>query len=196
VNYLIRGIYTAVTGLITQEAKMDVITNNMSNVNTNGFKSDTLSVKKFDDVLIESYDRQKGEGAGKKVLGSLSMGSKIDETSSSFEQGVLQATDSNADFAIDGRGFFTVSRNTGTTTEKYYTRDGHFHANAAGDLVNASGDSVLDTNGNKINVGINKFTCDESGILTSLQGQPIKNLLKLEIICIKLLIQNNRVRLM
>ena len=160
---MIRGLYTAVSGLITQEAKIDVITNNMANINTNAFKGDDLKVKKFSDVLVQSYDRQKGPNSARVNIGSLSQGSRIDETDTSYEQGLLQETGTQTDFALDGRGFFTVLRNNGTATQKYYTRDGHFHVNSTGLLVNDAGDSVLDTQGNTINVGNNKFTCDASG---------------------------------
>ena len=163
---MIRGIYTAVNGLVTQEAKMDVITNNMANANTTGFKGDTLSIKKFDDVLIQSYERKDGISSNPRIIGSLSLGSRIDETSTSFEQGLLQSTDMDTDFALEGRGFFTVLRDNGAGTQKYYTRDGHFHLNSAGVLVNNSGDSVLDSNGNKITIGNNKFSCDSSGNIT------------------------------
>ena len=54
---MIRSFYTAVSGMITQEAKQDVITNNLANVNTVGFKEDTLEVKPFNDVLLQNYDK-------------------------------------------------------------------------------------------------------------------------------------------
>jgi len=166
VESMIRGIYTAVSGLITQEAKMDVITNNMANTNTTGFKADDLKIKKFDDVLLESYDRMKGKNSPKTTIGSISLGSKIDETTTSFDQGSVQDTGNKTDFALDGRGFFTVQKNTGTTTQNYYTRDGHFHVDSKGLLVTASEDTVLDSNGNGINVGTNKFTSDANGNIT------------------------------
>lgn len=160
---MIRGLYTAVSGLITQEAKMDVITNNMANANTVGFKGDDLKIKKFEDVLLQSYDRLKGKNSPKTTIGSISLGSKIDETTTSFDQGSMQNTGNQADFALDGRGFFTVQRNNGATAQKYYTRDGHFHVNPKGILVTDAGDTVLDSNGNSINVGSNKFVSSADG---------------------------------
>ena len=160
---MIRGLYTAVSGLITQEAKMDVITNNMANTNTTGFKSNDLKIKKFDDVLLQSYDRLNGK---KATIGSISLGSRIDETTTSFEQGSIDSTGNQTDFSLNGSGFFTVQRNNGTTNQKYYTRDGHFHADTKGTLVTDSGDTVLDTNGNAINVGLNTFSSDAAGNIT------------------------------
>ena len=160
---MIRGLYTAVSGLVTQEAKMDVITNNMANANTTGFKADDLKIKKFDDVLLQSYNRLNGE---KNTIGSISLGSRIDETTTSFEQGSISATDNQTDFALDGSGFFTVKKDNATDTQKYYTRDGNFHVNPKGLLVTESGDTVLDSNDNTINVGNNKFTSDSTGNIT------------------------------
>jgi len=168
---MIRGLYTAVSGLITQEAKQDVITNNMANINTVGFKGDNLAVKKFDDVLISNYDKVLGGKNVKNVIGSLSMGSRIDEVNTDFTAGMLQETDKWTDFAIEGQGFFTVLRNDGISSKEMYTRDGHFHVNGAGFLVNDSGDNVLGKNlatgkNEPIYVGKGKANSDNEGNLS------------------------------
>lgn len=144
---MIRGLYTAVSGLITQEAKQQVITNNLANANTVGFKKDDLAIKKFDDVLIENYDKIAGSKNVRNIIGSLSFGSEIDETKTFFTQGMLQNTEKATDFAIDGRGFFSVARTDANgNSETFYTRDGHFHVNIQGYLVNDNGDNVLGRN--------------------------------------------------
>jgi flagellar basal-body rod protein FlgF len=153
---MIRGLYTAVSGLITQEAKQQVITGNIANANTTGFKSDNLSIKKFDDVLIQNYDKIVNGKNVRNVIGGLSMGSQIDETNTDFTQGMLQETGKTTDFAIDGRGFFSVLRqDTNGNGQVYYTRDGNFHVNARGYLVTDNGDYVL---------GINKVTGESEPI--------------------------------
>lgn len=139
---MIRGLYTAVSGLITQEAKQDVITNNLANANTTGYKADDIAVKQFREVLLQNYDGGNGSKPVRQELGSISLGSRIDETKTYFTQGMLNQTNKDMDFAIDGRGFFSVQRGNNT----YYTRDGHFHVNAQGYLVNDSGDRVLGRN--------------------------------------------------
>jgi len=138
----------------------------MANVNTVGFKGDDLKIKKFDDVLLQSYDRLNGKNASKKTIGSISLGSRIDETTTSFEQGAIQDTGNQTDFALDGKGFFTVQKDTGVATQKYYTRDGHFHVNPKGILVTDIGDTVLDSNGQSIKVDSNKFSSDADGNIT------------------------------
>lgn len=102
---MIRALYTSVSGLITQEAKQNVITNNLANVNTVGFKSDNLLVKKFDDVLIENYDKIVNGKNQQNIIGSLSQGSKIDGIQTNYTQGTIEDTDKWSDFSIEGRGF-------------------------------------------------------------------------------------------
>lgn len=163
---MIRGLYTAVSGLITQEAKQQVITNNMANANTTGYKTESLAVKKFDDVLIQNYDKISGGKNVRNIIGSLSNGSRIDETLTDFTQGLLQSTDKETDFALDGRGFFTVRVTAADGSEGiYYTRDGAFHVNNQGYLVNSSGNYVMGRNIatgaiEPMEVGTSKITTD------------------------------------
>lgn len=141
---MIRSLYTSVSGLITQEAKQDVVTNNLANINTVGFKGDSLLTKRFNDVLLQNYDKKVNGKNVRNELGTLSEGSLIDGTSTDFTGGMIQETGKATDFAIEGRGFFVVRRNdTVTGTKDYYTRDGHFHVNAKGTLVNDNGDAVM-----------------------------------------------------
>jgi flagellar basal-body rod protein FlgF len=140
---MIRSLYTSVSGLITQEAKQNVITNNLANVNTIGFKGDNLSVKKFDDVFIQNYDKLVNGKNVQNIIGSLSQGSQIDGVQTSFIQGMIEGTDKWSDFAIEGRGFFAVQRENNGLNNTFYTRDGHFHVNGQGYLTNDSGDRVL-----------------------------------------------------
>ncbi|MGH4125724.1 MAG: flagellar hook-basal body complex protein [Clostridium sp.] len=177
---MIRGLYTAVTGLITGEAKQSVVSNNLANASTIGFKGDNLSIKKFDDVLIQNYDKMSNGVNTRNVIGSLSMGSKIDDLNTYFAQGVIQTTDKSTDFAIEGKGFFTVQRNDGITSKNYYTRSGDFHVDRQGYLVTNSGDKVLCKNKatnavEPLNVSDGKLQVDKSGNI-SVNGQ---NLYKL-----------------
>ncbi|MGE5628543.1 MAG: flagellar hook-basal body complex protein [Solirubrobacterales bacterium] len=164
---MIRALYTAVSGMITQQAREEVITNNLANANTTGFKNDDLSIKKFEDVLIQNYDKQVGGKNVRNVIGSLSNGSKIGDVNTDFSQGNIESTENNTDFALEGKGFFEVQRSNGNTNNTFYTRDGHFHIDKIGNLVTNSGDKVLgnDALGNQttINVGNGQIQCDDSG---------------------------------
>lgn len=168
---MIRGLYTAVSGLITQEAKQDVITNNMANASTIGFKADDTEVRSFKDVLLANHDKEVGGKNVKNVIGSLSLGSELDQVSTNFNPGTLQDTGNWTDFAINGNGFFAVMRNDGVSSKEMYTRDGQFHVNSGGYLVTDSGDSVLGKNlttgkTEPIYVGASKATSDSEGNLT------------------------------
>ncbi|WP_123053515.1 flagellar hook-basal body complex protein [Clostridium sp. JN-1] len=156
---MIRGLYTAVSGMITQEAKQDVITNNLANVNTVGFKKDNLAVRSFENMLMQNYDKVVGGQNVRNTIGYLNNGSKVDSVNTDFTSGTIQSTGKPTDFAIDGRGFFTVNRNG----QNYYTRDGHFHVNQEGYLVTDSGDYVSFQQNQRLFVGNNKIVCDPQG---------------------------------
>ncbi len=171
---MIRSLYSAVSGMIVQQSKEDVITNNMANSETNGFKGDNLMIKNFKNVMISNSSNIVNGKNVRNNIGTISLGSDVDATATDFTQGTIASTDSEDDFAIDGRGFFTV--NQGAGSQNYYTRNGHFHVNMQGDLMDESNNNVMGKNlatGNveKINVGSGKLTSDSYGNL-SVNGKP------------------------
>lgn len=165
---MIRGLYTAVSGLVSLEAKQDVITNNIANANTTGFKSDNLSIKSFKEVLLANKEKTAGGGTVKNTLGYLNLGSRIDESNTLWTQGTINETGKKTDFAVEGSGFFVIRKNTTEGAKDFYTRDGNFRVNTQGYLVTNTGDSVLGTNSNTgarepIYVGNSEFQLDSSG---------------------------------
>jgi flagellar basal-body rod protein FlgF len=173
---MIRSFYTAVSGMITQEAKQDVLTNNIANANTVGFKQDTVSVGDFKEMLLQNYDKVVGGKNVRNVIGSVSLGSGINGVNTEFSSGTIKDTGVQTDFAIDGRGFFSVLRQEGNQNNIYYTRNGHFHVNINGILVDDAGDAVLGTDiqtgvNGTINVGNGKIVCDTQGNI-SIDGIP------------------------
>ena len=146
---MIRSLYTSVSSLISLENRQSVITNNMANANTTGFKSDNLSIKSFDEVYIQNRDNANGKP---EIIGSLSLGSEIDEVNTYFSQGLLKQTSKPTDFAIEGRGFFVIQKATLNGVENLYTRDGNFKIGTDGCLMTTSGDKVLGINQNTGNV--------------------------------------------
>lgn len=173
---MIRSFYTAVSGMITQEAKQDVITNNIANANTVGFKQDDLSVGDFKEMLLQNHDKVVGGKNVRNTIGYISLGSEVNGVNTEFSGGVIKDTGLSTDFAIDGKGFFAVSRQEGNQNNTYYTRDGHFHVNINGMLVDDSGDTVLARNLETgalgpINVGKGKITCNTQGDI-SIDGNP------------------------
>jgi len=159
---MIRALYTSLSGMISKEARMNSISNNLANANTVGYKSDDLILKSFDQVLLENRGKKNGEAHVRNELGDLSLGVELDETYTDYNQGTLESTDSQTDLAILGDGFFTVERNG----NKFYTRDGNFSVDPQGYMVNSKGDYLLGNNGNRIYVANGKIDVKDNGVLT------------------------------
>lgn len=141
---MIRGLYIASTGMITKQIQQENLTNNIANLNTPGYKSDKISFKSFHDVLIENYDKKIGNKSFKNTLGSMPIGVSINQTNTDFSQGLLEETNRNLDFAIEGNSFFTVSDGI----NEYYTRNGRFKIDSEGYLSTMDGKRLIGLNEN------------------------------------------------
>ena len=152
---MLRGLYTSVSSMLTLQSRQSIITNNLANINTTGYKEETLVGKSFDEVMLSNNDNYKAGEANKQILGSMSFGTRIDDTYTNYSQGTNVSTDNNMDFAIEGSGFFEVED---AQNNKYYTRNGDFSIDAQGYLITSSGQYVLGQNNTtgtteRINVG-------------------------------------------
>ena len=144
---MVKGLYTAYTGMLNEQHRMDVMTNNLANASTVGFKKEGATSQAFNDVLALKIKDTTDAGMA-KPLGGMSMGVKIGETYTDFSQGSLRQTDNPYDVAISGNGFFTIEfKNKAGETSTKYSRDGSFTLNKDGYLVTKDGDYVLGTNG-------------------------------------------------
>ncbi|HWV64004.1 MAG TPA: flagellar basal-body rod protein FlgG, partial [Oxalicibacterium sp.] len=133
---MIRSLWIAKTGLDAQQTQMDVISNNLANVSTTGFKG---SRAVFQDLLYQTIRQPGGASSQQTQLPTglqLGTGTQLVATERIHTQGNLQKTDDARNVAIDGDGFFQVLMPDGTTA---YTRDGNFKTNDQGQLTNASG---------------------------------------------------------
>lgn len=150
---MVRGLYTAWTGMVNEQRRLDVISNNMANADTTGFKKQGVTSQSFDDELtIRIHDNNDYTTLNRKI-GNMNLGVKIGETYHDFSQGSLRETGNTYDLALSGDGFFTIqtTNKQGVTSTKY-TRDGSFTVNTDGYLVTKDGDYVLDTNGERIQI--------------------------------------------
>lgn len=157
---MLRGIYSSISSMITLQARQSVVTNDLANINTTGYKSETLVGKSFDEVMLSNNDNYVNGKPRTQNLGSMSFGVKIDETVTNFKQGTHRATENNTDFALDGNGFFKVLDGN---NKPLYTRNGSFKVNTQGYLVTSGGYYVTGKNnltGNvePIHVGNEKVT--------------------------------------
>ena len=147
---MVKGLYTAYTGMLHVQHRMDVLTNNLAKSATTGYKKEGATAQAFDDVLGYKI-KDTSEYNIPRRLGSLHMGVKIGEGYTDYDQGSFRETGNTFDMALSGSGFFTIefTNKAGETTIKY-GRDGAFTLNEAGFLVTKDGDFVLDTAGNHI----------------------------------------------
>jgi flagellar basal-body rod protein FlgG len=133
---MIRSLWISKTGLDAQQTQMDVISNNLANVSTAGFKR---SRAVFEDLLYQTM-RQPGTQSSQQTQlpSGLQIGTGVRPVATEriFTQGNLQQTGNDKDIAIQGDGFFQVQMPDGTTA---YTRDGSFQIDSQGQLVTASG---------------------------------------------------------
>ena len=133
---MLRALYSAAAGMESQQMNLDVISNNLANVNTTGFKDSKLQ---FQDLLYQTT-RAAGsqQGGGNDLPGSLQVGQGAVPVATErvFTQGDLSQTGGNLDLAIQGSGFFQVQMPDGTLA---YTRDGAFKTNAEGQVVTSDG---------------------------------------------------------
>lgn len=146
---MIRGLYTSAVGMMTQMNKMDVVTNNIANANTTGFKKDVAVTQAFSEELVKRLDDPKYELIKHdNQVGKMSMGVFVSSVHTDFSGGAAEKTDGTLDFAIDGDGFFSVLVNgeNGESTEKY-TRDGSFTLGKNGTLLTTGGNVVVGENG-------------------------------------------------
>ena len=120
---MMRSLWTAASGMMSQQTSVDTIANNLANVNTVGYKQEQTQ---FKSLLYQNLQAKttSANGENKPVGAQVGLGSRVSAVTSIYTQGALNATDSTTDFAINGDGFFAV-RNT-NTDETVYTRNGHF----------------------------------------------------------------------
>jgi flagellar basal-body rod protein FlgG len=136
---MIRALYTAASGMSAQQTNLDTIANNLANSATTGFHQRQVQ---FEDMIYQnlitpgSAQTQQTLSAGLQVgLGTKSAASEVIMTQGDFNQ-----TNGPLDLAIQGAGFFQISRPDGAIA---YTRAGNFHPNSQGTLVTSDGDTVL-----------------------------------------------------
>lgn len=186
---MFRGFYTAATGMLTHQRRTEMLTNNLANVNTPGFKAEQTSLRAFPEMLLQQMGYRTvptGNGNGinspfNKTVGALSTGVYMQETIPNFLQGDIRQTELNTDLAIiditmpvseengqQGTAFFTIQNAEG---ELRYTRNGNFTLDGSGLLTTAGGNYVLDEVGNPIQLSSDQFTVRHDGIIEGANGE-------------------------
>jgi flagellar basal-body rod protein FlgF len=177
---MLRGLYTATSGMLAQQRRTEMLTNNMANANTPGFKADQSSMRAFPEMLLQRLGTEKLPLREQKHLpytqfiGSINAGVYMQEAIPKFTQGDLRETGRKTDLAIvdgnlpvneennvKGSLFFTVETPNGIR----YTRNGNFTLNPEGFLTTNEGYYVLDENGNRIQLTSEEFEVRQDGTI-------------------------------
>ena len=168
---MVRGLYTAWTGLRNEEKRMDVVTNNMANADTTGCKKVDVTAQSFERHLAVKIDDPTVGINLKQGIGGMNPGVKIGETYYDMSQGNFRQTEDQYNFALSGNGFFTISTTDKSGNEHTrYTRDGDFTVTRDGYLVTKDGDYVLAEGGNRIQIpdaNLVKISVNEMGEIYS-----------------------------
>ncbi|SDK14669.1 flagellar basal-body rod protein FlgG [Sediminibacillus albus] len=180
---LLRGYYTAASGMLAQQRRQESLSNNIANAQTPGYKQDQATLKAFPELLLqrmESKDVPTSRGMNLPMqtqIGSINTGVYVQETVPDFAQGDLQETGIPTDVALingtmpdeDGGLFFTLQNEAG---EERMTRNGNFTVDGDGFLVANQGYYVLDQAGNPIQTNGMEYTVTDEGNL-QFNGQEI-----------------------
>lgn len=177
--FMFRGFTTVASGMIAQQRRTELLTNNMANANTPGFKADQSTIRSFPEMLMSRLGptqiptKDPISGKYDSQVGALSTGVYMQETMALMSQGQLLQTDLNTDIAlIDGS--LPVDEETGQTGAVFYrlqhptegeayTRNANFTLDGAGYLTNPQGLHVLDSEGQRIQLQNDDFQVDSSG---------------------------------
>lgn len=191
---MLKGLYTAYTGMVNEQHRMDVMTNNLANADTVGYKKEGSTSQAFDSMLAYKIKDLSEAGNLPKLISTpkaidqyelnneanpdylqnrvtrvgMNMGVKIGENYVDYSEGPIKETGNTFDLAISDRGFFAVeyTNKAGETSVKY-TRDGNLTMDLQGYLVTQDGDFVLDENGRRIRMNTAlPVSIDRGGTIT------------------------------
>lgn len=160
---MFKGFYNLTSGMLTQGRNLDVISNNMTNVATSGFKTDQYTFSTFEEVMWKrsgNMDRKYTD------LGEQSWITAPSKLYTDYTQGTIEETGQNLDFAIEGDGFFALETNEG----RVYTRNGNFSLDNEGYLWLSGYGRVLDTAFQPMRVVTDQLRADEAGNIRTENG--------------------------
>lgn len=161
---MVRGWYTGASGMTAQQWRLDAISNNLANVDVDGYKKDVAVHKAFPELLMRRlnddgvYRHPFGSADAAPIIGKIGTGVELNELFTTFEQGAMKETENDFDIALDGAGFMSVA----TPYGERYTRNGSFQLGKEGYLETKEGFPVLGENG-PIRVKANNFMVDKDG---------------------------------
>ncbi len=162
---MLKGLYTIHTGLRNEQNRMDIMTNNLANASTVGFKKEGSTSQAFSDILAYKVKDTSIGLENIQRIGVNNPGVKIGENYTDYSQGSFRITNNTFDMALSGNGFFAVEymNSVGEVGTKY-TRAGNFTLDTEGFLMTKDGDYVLGSNDQRIQVNtLTDAAVDRSG---------------------------------
>ena len=162
---MFKGYYNLTSGMLTQQRKLNVVGNNMTNVSTAGFKASRYTSSTFGEVMYNRVDNT--DKSNYTEIGNQSYIRATSEIVTDFTQGTLEPTGIPLDFAIEGEGFFALRNEAGDTV---YTRAGSFSLDEQGYLCYGNFGRVLGADGEEIALMTDKITGDSQGRLYTENG--------------------------
>ncbi|NLP51828.1 flagellar hook-basal body protein [Bacillus sp. RO1] len=172
---MLRGFHTATAGMLSQQRRMEMLSNNLSNANTPGYKTDQSSLRAFPELLLKKMEQASIPTTKpisfnqNQTIGALHTGVYLQETAPKHTQGDLRPTGNQTDLAIlnqtlpEGASiFFTVENQDGTPR---YTRNGNFAIDQQGYLTTNNGLFVLDENNQRIQLQSDTFQLQQDGTI-------------------------------
>ncbi|MFA9466000.1 MAG: flagellar basal-body rod protein FlgF [Velocimicrobium sp.] len=144
---MVRGLYTAYTGMANEQKRLDIIANNVANASTVGYKEESVTNQAFDEMLTLKI-RDGSVGYLTQKIGQMSLGVKLGEVYTDYGQGSLRQTGNTYDLAIEGTGFFEVRATDSNGNDMTrYTRNGSFKMTSDGYIVDTEGNHLQGESG-------------------------------------------------
>ncbi|NBK79361.1 flagellar hook-basal body protein [bacterium D16-76] len=160
---MFKGFYNLASGMITHGKNLDVISNNMTNVATSGFKEDCFTGQTFDEVM---WSRVGNKIKNYEEIGGISYATVPSQVYTDYTQGAFDETGMPLDFGIDGEGFFAIQTGDGIA----YSRAGNFTLDDEGYLTLPGFGRVLDINQEEIQLVTDKIRTDDAGRIYTENG--------------------------
>jgi flagellar basal-body rod protein FlgF len=175
---LLQGFYTAASGMLAQQRRIEMLTNNIANANTPGYKADQAALRAFPELLLSRLEeittptKETRSFPAGSVVGPINTGVYMQELIPNFRQGDIKETGQPTDMALingtlpanAGTLFFVVENENGDIR---YTRNGNFTLNPQGFLTTNDGWYVLDENGQRIQLPSTDFTVNPDGTIVA-----------------------------
>ena len=163
---MVRALYTGYTGMYNEQNRLDIISNNIANAATTGYKQESVTSQAFDQMLAIKV-RDGSDAYINRPIGRMSLGVKLGEVYTDYEQGSLRQTSGTYDMAISGGGFFQmrIPSQSGESVIKY-TRDGNFNMTSEGFIVDRDGNHLQGLSGDlKVDPAAAEVTITKEGFV-------------------------------